>query len=562
VIKESDFLTLIEAAGDFNDVRTNRYFLFRRPAEARQFARILRTGAKGKAVSPAEGRKALEEWASSGNSGGLRLRDSAQLPEWAKRLRRMLAHFQRDRPIRHGSLCGRLVQPAMTYGRAKLQRRLQPDHSSFFSTGVLRRFEKQLEQTLTTTIQSCLEGNLKAFETAFRCVLPTRRELGRAEIEQEFVGENVAGRLIVFLQTYPGLAKLWSQLIGDWVDKIAELDARLNKDRRALRQAFFGGHNPGELVDVTVNVSDPHRGGRETMVLRFRNGRIVYKPRSGRSESDWFSFVRWINRQGFAPPLRTLRLVRRPDYCWMEFVEHLPCRSKNDAHCYFRRAGGLLCAVCLLEAIDCHRDNLIAAGDQPVLIDAETLLHRGMAFTSSEKDESLTRTGLLPIPGTLPSPLPDISALGGASGSHTPILRGEFLPVANYSADVLRGFHDMWKLIGEPGTRTRAAFCRRVRQLALRPWRRIHRSTRSYVEIRERSLHPPALRSGLSRSRKLALDLLGLGLETSNILEEVSALNRFDIPYFSEKPHELPATDSLRLSDLFPSVRSVLCEAN
>lgn len=559
MINESDFLALIEAAADFNDIRTDRYFLFRRPAEARQFARVRRARANGDTDAIADGHKALEKWASSRHSGGLRLRDPAKLPDWAKRLRRMLAHFPRSRLINHGSLCGRLVQPAIAYASAELQRRLQRDGSSF-PTGVLRRFERQLEQKLTATIKSSLESNLKAFEAAFRCVLSVRGELSRTHVEREFIGENAAGRLIVFLQTYPALAKLWSQLIGDWVDKVAELGTRLNKDRRVLRKAFFGGHSPGVLVDVTVNVSDPHRSGRETMVLRFRNGCIVYKPRSGRSESDWFSFVRWVNREGFAPPLRTLRLLRRPDYCWMEFVEHRPCRSKNEAHRYFRRAGGLLCAAYLLEAVDCHRDNLIAAGDQPVLIDAETFLHREMAVTSRKNDASVTRTGLLRIPGALLSTRTDISALGGARGKHTPTLRGDLLSASNYSTDVLRGFCDMWTLIGKPGTPTRAAFRRRVRQLARRPWRRIHRSTRSYFEIRERSFQPEALRSGLGRSRRLALDLLGPGLGTPNVLKEVSALSRFDIPYFLNVPNEnLPETESSPLSDLLPSVRSAIC---
>ncbi len=524
-------------------------------------ARVFRTAADGDAAANAKGRTALETWASSGRSGGLKLRDPTKLPEWAKMLRQMLAHFQRSKPGRYGSLSGLLVQPATAYARAEVQRRLQQKRSPL-PAWVLQRFEKQLEQTLTATIQSGLEFNLRMFEAAFRCVFPACGKLSREEIEREFIGQHAAGRLIIFLQSFPPVAKLWSQLIADWIDKISELALRLRADYRAIRRSFFRGRNPGDLADVTMDLADRHRGGRETIILHFRNGRVVYKPRSGRSESDWFSLVGWINREGFAPKLRTLRVLRRPDYCWMEFVEHRPCGSELGAHRYYRRAGGLICAAYLLRAVDCHRDNLIAAGDQPVLIDMETLLHGKTAGASRKNGDSLTQTGLLPIPSSLSGARDDISAFGGTHGRHAPSLAGTLLAASSYSADVERGFCEMWKIIGEPSTKTGAAFRRRVRRLASRPWRRMHRSTRSYYEVRERSLGSEALRSGLGRCRRLAFDLLRPGASAFIILEEMSAIGRFDIPYFLEVPGDdvLPVNHP-PLSHLLSTIRSALVPA-
>ena len=560
MISDRDFLALVEAAGDLDDIRTC-HLRFRKSVKARHFARVLRTAADGDAAANADGRKELEAWASSGEGGGLKLRDHTKLPEWAKVLRQMLAHFHRRKPSRHGSLSRQLAQPATAYARAEIQRRLQQERSPL-PAGVLQGFEKQLEQTLTTTIRSCLEFNLKAFTAAFRCVLPAHGELSREEIEREFIGEDAAGRLILFLQSFPAVAKVWSQLIADWIDKISELGLRLRADGRAIRQSFFRGRNPGDLVDVTMDLADRHRGGRETIILHFRNGRVVYKPRSGHSESDWFSLVRWVNRKGFAPKLRTLRVLRRPDYCWMEFIEHRPCGSELGAHRYYRRAGGLICAAYLLRAVDCHRDNLIAAGDQPVLIDMETLLHGTTADASREHGGPLTQTSLLPIPSSLSGASDGISAFGGTHGRHTPSLAGSFIAPSNYCADVERGFWEMWKIIGEPSTKTGAAFRRRVRRLGARPWRRMHRSTRSYYEVRERSLGPEALRSGLARSRRITLDLLRPGVSASVILEEMSAIGRFDIPYFLSVPSsDAPDANYSPLSNLLSTIRSALVPA-
>jgi lantibiotic modifying enzyme len=246
----------------------------------------------------------------------------------------------------------------------------------------------------------------------------------------------------------------------------------------------------------------------------------------------------------------------------MEFIEHRPCGSELGAHRYYRRAGGLICAAYLLRAIDCHRDNLIAAGDQPVLIDMETLLHGATADASREHGGPLTQTSLLPIPSSLSGASDDISAFGGTHGRHTPRLAGSFIAPSNYSADMERGFWEMWKIIGEPSTKKGAAFRRRVRRLGSRPWRRMHRSTRSYYEVRERSLKPEALRSGLTRSRRITLDLLRPGVSASVILEEMSAIGRFDIPYFLS----VPSSDALHanyspLSNLLSAIRSALVPA-
>jgi lantibiotic modifying enzyme len=503
---------------------------------------------------------ALEEWANSAMTGGLRLRNPDKLPRWAKEVRRMFVHFPCTNVSRQGSLVHRMVEPAIAYARAELRQRLRQKKSRPFPGAVLRCFEKQLENRLSQTMKACLDRHWQAFEAAFRCVFREQGEIQRAEIESEFFKEHAGNRLVAFLQSFPALAKLWSQLIGNWLQKVIEVNARLGQDRHALRKAFFNGRDPGDLVDVTVNISDPHRGGRETMILCFRNGRVVYKPRSGESESDWFSFARWVNRQGFAPPLRILRFLQRPEYCWAEFVEHLPCSSKKEAHRYYRRAGGLICAAYLLGAIDCHRDNLIAARDQPVLIDTETFFHPEAGRSSPEKRGSVTRTGLLPMSRSLSRFDGDIGAFATTGvGKHTPVLKQKGLAPTSYVADVLRGFRDMWAIIGEARAPAQVAFRRRLRRLTDRPWRRIYRSTKSYFEIRDRSVSPDALRSGLGRSRAIARDLLGPGVSAPIVLQEIGALGRWDVPYFLEPPcdHSFGA-DSLSLSDLLAHVRSAL----
>lgn len=560
MIKESDFLALIEAAADLADLRNSRYFVLRSAIERKQFASILRAReVNGDLASTTKGWKALEKWASSGTSQGLRLRNPAKLPEWAKSVRRMLSDFPRTKPRQQGALSQRFAKFGTAYGRAELQRRLKRREGYPFSTSVLRCFEKQLENLLADALRSCLEFDLKAFEAAIRCVFPVRGDLLRTQVEREFIGERASERLIALFQNHPALAKLWAHLIGAWVEKVVELASRLRKDFHALRQTFFKGRNPGVLVDVTLNISDPHRGGRETIILGFRGGRVVYKPRSGQGEDEWFSFVRWVNQRGFEPGLRAVELLRRRNYYWAEFIEPSVCVTQEEVHRYYRRGGGLLCAAFLFGAVDCHRDNLIAAGDHPVLIDAETLFHPEGDLSSPEKDRSITRTGLLP---TRESSLPvsgELAALGGAVGKHTPTLRGRYLSALDYWADVVQGFRDMWMLIGNPRAQAAEAFRRRLHRLAGRPWRRIYRSSKLYHDIRTESLAARALKSGLDRSQTIARALVRHRTNVPITLEEISAIERFDIPCFLETPCEtFLGARAGTLSGLLSGVRSAL----
>ena len=55
-------------------------------------------------------------------------------------------------------------------------------------------------------------------------------------------------------------------------------------------------------------------------------------------------------------------------------MDSAPCEGKEDEERYFARAGALLCLVHVLRGTDCHADNLIPAGEHPILIDLETLL--------------------------------------------------------------------------------------------------------------------------------------------------------------------------------------------
>ena len=103
------------------------------------------------------------------------------------------------------------------------------------------------------------------------------------------------------------------------------------------------------------------------MELQFEADAVIYKPRPGDGEWKWSSLLEWMNAQTFQPRLRSGRVLRRKGYCWMERIEAGPCKNRAEARRFYERLGGLIAVAYLLRAVDCHRDNLIASGEDPVL---------------------------------------------------------------------------------------------------------------------------------------------------------------------------------------------------
>lgn len=200
---------------------------------------------------------------------------------------------------------------------------------------------------------------------------------------------------------FPVLADLWFLLISQWRCHVIEVVSRFAADRRGLSRAFFSSRPLRKIADLRCGLSDSHNNGRTVARLQCEAGSIIYKPRSGAGESEWFSLLGWMNRHSFQPGLRAARVLRRKGYCWMECIEPASCKDEEAVRRFYQRMGGMIAAAYLLKAVDCHRENVIAAGEYPLLVDVDALWHvspltklraRLMFFIALAS--SLTQTGV------------------------------------------------------------------------------------------------------------------------------------------------------------------------
>ena len=402
---------------------------------------------------------------------------------------------------------------------------------------------------------------------------------------------------LAILRQYPILARGLVETVERWVAVSLEILERLAADWSDVRSLFAPADEPGVLAEVRTGMGDSHRGGRSVVRFRFASGlRLIYKPRRLGVEKAFQDLLAWTASRGFAPGFRILRLLDRGDYGWVEFAEAGPCEDEEAVRRFYRRQGGYLALLWLLDAVDFHWENLIAAGEDPVLVDLETMFgprrqELGTAVDEARVGRVLEKTVL--TTGLLPSRIwaeggnegVDLSGLAGNGGqtlpailrpedagtdemrfslqpielpaaNNLPTVRGEAVTVSRYVDDVVDGFDRMARLFLEnrgelaaPGGPLDAFAATEVRVIV--------RPTRSYSRVFFDSFHPYAVGDALERDRLLDRLWSPAGENATLaplILAERRDLLRGDIPLFTARPggRALWASDGEVFADLQP----------
>ena len=367
------------------------------------------------------------------------------------------------------------------------------------------------------------------------------------QIYESFLRSLEGEGLLRLFSEYPVLARYLAVRLSQWVDAAREFLHRLAADRAELETRFNRGQPLGPVIELGTDLSDPHRAGREALRAHFAAGlRLIYKPKAIAAEAAYWNLLSWINQNAGLPPFRTLQVLDGGAYGWVEEIETHPCQNQEEVEAYYVRAGMLVCLIYALEGSDCHHENLIAAGEHPVLIDHETLLQPRIRYFGSQGEEgplslageffgrdSVFRTALLPRREIRPTGESyDISGLGGteahlthrrkktwenvntdamrlreeeifAQPSHNVvILDGEKVQAAAYVDQMATGFEQMYRFLQARGPELLG------HKGLLRNWtglRFLFRDTATYGSMRKRLLSPRCLRDGMDASIELEL---------------------------------------------------------
>lgn len=310
----------------------------------------------------------------------------------------------------------------------------------------------------------------------------------------------------------PILAHIIGHLTRLWQAASAEMLARFKDDLPRLRDAELLRAGDAAVTTVTVlrlrcGLGDPHRGGRSVAIVETDCGDVVYKPKDLAGTRATGQLLRELHdAHADCAPLAPAFLYRR-GYGWEQCVSARACDSPAQVETFYRRLGGWLFLLQLLNGNDFWYDNLIACAGMPFFIDYETVV--GNSFSApfagrrgAHVDErlemfyQLQMVGILPLlmpgavdgaladgidisvttrPGKQPIPFPKTG--GGIGGFHddfeasdyAPFCRGEFQDINDYFEHFIDGYRRMGAAI--ESTAGRAAlqrFRRRIKRARFR----------------------------------------------------------------------------------------------
>jgi type 2 lantibiotic biosynthesis protein LanM len=384
--------------------------------------------------------------------------------------------------------------------------------------------------------------------------------------------------LLSLLEEYPVQARQLVLKLEQWVAASLEFLDRLCADWHELRAVFSPEDDPGMLLEVKSDASDHHRGGRSVLLLTFASGlRLVYKPKSLAIDHHFQELLLWLNGHGAEPPFQPLTILDRGPYGWSAFVTERECASEAEVQRFYERQGAYLALLYALEATDLHCENLIAAGEHPMLVDLEALFQPRVlldqvwgtgepAFEALQ--HSVARVGLLPfrIWGSDEAVGVNLSGLGGEDGQLTPHtgphwegagtdqmrlgrarreipvsqnrprLHGQHVDALTHQDRILGGFTRMYRLLIEYREALLADILPRFAQDAIRF---IARPTEMYARFLNDSFRPELLRDALERERHF--DRLWVGIEWQPALARLIPAERADllngdVPLFTTRP--------------------------
>ncbi|WP_162002369.1 type 2 lanthipeptide synthetase LanM family protein [Streptomyces sp. CB01881] len=380
--------------------------------------------------------------------------------------------------------------------------------------------------------------------------------------------------LAALFTTYPVLGRVIGQSCLHAVAALDELLGRFAADRAEIVATLLRGVDPGDLLRVDTGAGDGHRRGRTVAVLRFADGRrVVYKPRPLQAHRYFNDVLEWFNARPGTPGLPVLALLDRGAYGWVEYITHRPCETRSQLDRFYRRQGSLLALLYALEGTDLHFENLVARGDEPALIDVETLFHPPPAARADDPAalalrSSVYRIGLLPHLLLGDREAMDVSGLGGDPGAPLPMDGVEW---ADPGTDRMRLVRRPQTLAGaanrpglaggraEPAAHTEAlvaGFAGGYRAIAagrrelLGPQgmlssfadtavRVVVRPTQIYTTLLTEATHPDALRDAAEREALFGL----LGTDESAgpghpgaLAFEIAQLRDGDVPLFTTTP--------------------------
>lgn len=375
---------------------------------------------------------------------------------------------------------------------------------------------------------------------------------------------------------YPELVLCLQNKIKNYFLYFIEILNNIENKSNEIEEEMPGYNRYGRIVEIDFGSGDTHRNGRAVSIIKYENGKLVYKPHDLKMDKSFQMLIEWLNEQsitGFID-LKTPKMYSNDDFGLMEYIKFEECKDKFEISDFYKRMGEFLGIFYTLNANDMHYENIIAKASYPMMIDLETVFHPIRHLLSSNENNldykvnkeisrSVSSISLLPsfiinkddklainIGGMAlcePQKSPfkgwfikdydtDKASIIEGYGmiqpkDNNPMLLGEIIKSDDFVQDILLGFSCIYNWIND----NKELYLQKVICLFRDvKCRYVHRPTNVYSRFLDTSYHPDILQRNVDRL--VYLCRMGIGCQ-SKILQEIAKseildLKRGDIPSF------------------------------
>lgn len=184
---------------------------------------------------------------------------------------------------------------------------------------------------------------------------------------------------------YPLLFELIDNLIKQTFDSLVLCLTKFWRDRNDIRHWL---QSSSELMITQVqplNNSDRHRKLQSILICFDCEEMLIYKPVDLLPDFLFGEFAAFLDLDK-PYNLRTLNVLPKGEYGWMEYIHQKVCNSSAEVKNFYCRSGVLLAVADALNYTDGHCENLIAYGEFPILIDNETFFQNYEKTISEQKN--------------------------------------------------------------------------------------------------------------------------------------------------------------------------------
>ncbi|MEO0683872.1 MAG: DUF4135 domain-containing protein, partial [Cyanobacteria bacterium J06649_11] len=175
-----------------------------------------------------------------------------------------------------------LLIPFVHIANRKIEEK-SPEITHLISDEVQLTLERALLHRLSSVASPTLLLEFSVFKSFHTSHLATviAQTTGKSSsgIYKKFI-DSLSRNIGEFFKKYPVLARLLSTTVELWTEFISEFFQRVKKDKKLIEKQFFRNKSLGLITELTVGISDNHKGGKSVLIATFSSAekKIVYKP--------------------------------------------------------------------------------------------------------------------------------------------------------------------------------------------------------------------------------------------------------------------------------------------